>query len=357
MFCTQLNTSCMLMICFYCEQARASLQASSQRQRHADLVYGLLARSQDRQKADSRQYWKRNHAFQQSTSNLTSHQDERKRKVNGKQYLPVCIGIPKQEDPHWQLLHTRLWHHLDDLTTGEVGELTSHAPPTWTWRKFYQDAMEKQRFLNFRPLLATFASSCSSVIEVFFKRHERGFPLIVRWAVRRETRTNCSLSLSLCQFVLPLSVLFFHVGFCCNQRRRLYSWSEKAGFGANLEEEKVGFTLRGDPGQDFFLVSAHPAFSLWCLWCVRALPWPTSPWVLWRLFLLKERKEETDKKPKTPKNQQIPEKLTQQQKKTPTHKDNLACHQKSELQNKPRNTKIQQWVVSKGRIEEMVQKP
>jgi hypothetical protein len=56
-----------------------------------------------------------------------------------------------------------------------------------------------------------------------------------------------------------------------------YSWSEKAGFGANLEEKKVGFTLRGDPGQDFFLVSAHPAFSLWCLWCVRALPWPTSP--------------------------------------------------------------------------------
>ncbi len=146
MFCTQLNTPCMLIIFFYCEQATASLQASSQRQRHADLVCGLLARSQDHQKANSRQYWKRNCAFQQSTSNLTSHQDERKRKVNGKQYLPVCTGIPKQEDPQRQLLHTRLWHHLDDLTTGEVGELTSHAPPTWTWRKFYQDAMEKQRF-------------------------------------------------------------------------------------------------------------------------------------------------------------------------------------------------------------------
>jgi len=77
--------------------------------------------------------------------------------------------------------------------------------------------------------------------------------------------------------VLPLSVLFFDVGFCCDQRRRLYSWSENAGFGASLEEKKVGFTLRGDPGQDFFLASAHPAFSLWCLWCARALPWPTCP--------------------------------------------------------------------------------
>ncbi len=70
------------------------------------------------------------------------------------------------------------------------------------------------------------------------------------------------------------------------------------------------------------------------------------------------KKERKRQKPKTPKNQQKPEKLAQQQqKKTPTHKNNLACHQKSELQNKPRKTKIQQWVVSKGRIEEMVQKP
>ncbi len=72
----------------------------------------------------------------------------------------------------------------------------------------------------------------------------------------------------------------------------------------------------------------------------------------------KGRKKETkNPKPKTPKNQQKTEKLTQQQKKIPTHKDNLACHQKSELQNKPRKTKIQQWVVSKGRIEAMVQRP
>ncbi len=173
-------------------------------------MWVVLARSQDHQKANSRQYWKRNCAFQQSTSNLTSHQDERKRKVNGKQYLPVCIGIPKQEDPHRQLLHTRLWHHLDDLTNGEVGELTSHGPPTWTWRKFYQGAMEKQRFLNFKPLLATFASLCSLVIEVFFKRNERGFPLIVRWAVRRETRTNCSISL----FVPICAATFCFVFWC-----------------------------------------------------------------------------------------------------------------------------------------------
>jgi len=72
-----------------------------------------------------------------------------------------------------------------------------------------------------------------------------------------------------------------------------------------------------------------------------------------------ERKKERDKNPKPlriNKNQKNSPN-NNKRKHTPTHKNNLACQQKSELQNKPRKTKIQQWVVSKGRIEEMVQKP
>ncbi len=196
----------------------------------------------------------------------------------GKGTVPSAIHVKsnftpgwKKEECEWQTVPTCVHWNIQARGPPLTAPPHSFVAPSrwsdksWGWRIDFPCASN----LNMEKVLSrchgktkvskfqTTPSYFCKLIEVFFKRNERGFPLIVRWAVRRETRTKCSLSL----FVPICAATFcfvFRCGFLLQSKEKSLFLEWKSSIWCKLGREEGWVYLEKRPRTGFLSCFSTP---------------------------------------------------------------------------------------------------